>query len=98
MPITLIVLWLLHLVSDDYGKRLESLLYRRIISKYPELERWRFAKYASYTFIACCNPNYGFSSYYDKDVQYLKDPLYADKIRELCASQISAFCDVQAFV
>ncbi len=78
-------------VSDDYGKRLESLLYRRIISKYPELESWRFAKYASYTFIACCNPNYGFSSYYDKDVQYLKDPLYADKIRELCASQISAF-------
>lgn len=78
-------------VSDDYGKRLESLLYRRIISKYPELESWRFAKYASYTFTACCNPNYGFSSYYDKDVQYLKDPLYADKIRELVPAKFLRF-------
>lgn len=78
-------------VSDDYGKRLESLLYRRIISKYPELESWRFAKYASYTFIACCNPNYGFSGYYDKDVQYLKNPLYADKIRELVPAKFLRF-------
>ncbi len=78
-------------VSDDYGKRLESLLYRRIISKYPELESWRFAKYASYTFTACCNPNYGFSGYYDKDVQYLKDPLYADKIRELVPAKFLRF-------
>lgn len=78
-------------VSDDYGKRLESLLYRRIISKYPELESWRFAKYASYTFTACCNPNYGFSGYYDKDVQYLKDSLYADKIRELVPAKFLRF-------
>lgn len=78
-------------VSDDYGKRLESLLYRRIISKYPELASWRFAKYASYTFTACCNPNYGFSGYYDKDVQYLKDSLYADKIRELVPAKFLRF-------
>lgn len=78
-------------VSDDYGKRLESLLYRRIISKYPELESWRFAKYASYTFTACFNPNYGFSSYYDRDIQYLKNPLYTDKIRELVPSKFLFF-------
>lgn len=78
-------------VSDDYGKRLESLLYRRVISKYRELESWRFAKYASYTFTACCNPNYGFSSYYDRDVQYLKNPLYADKIRELVPAKFLRF-------
>lgn len=78
-------------VSDDYGQRLESLLYRRVISKYPELEAWRFAKYASYTFTACCNPNCGFSKYYDKDVQYLKNPLYADKIRELVPAKFLRF-------
>lgn len=78
-------------VSDDYGKRLESLLYRRVISKYPKLDSWRFAKYASYTFTACCNPNYGFSNYYDRDVQYLKDPLYADKIRELVPAKFLLF-------
>lgn len=78
-------------VSDNYGKRLESLLYRRVISKYPELESWRFAKYASYTFTACFNPNYGFSSYYDRDIQYLKNPLYADKIRELVPAKFLRF-------
>lgn len=78
-------------VSDDYGKRLESLLYRRVISKYPELESWRIAKYASYTFAACFNPNYGFSSYYNRDVQYLKNPLYADKIRELVPTKFLRF-------
>lgn len=78
-------------VSDDYGQRLEGLLYRRVISKYPELEAWRFAKYASYTFTACCNPNCGFSKYYDNDVQYLKNPLYADKIRELVPAKFLHF-------
>lgn len=78
-------------VSDDYGKRLESLLYRRVISKYRELDSWRFAKYASYTFTACFNPNYGFSSYYDRDVQYLKNPLYADKIKELVPTKFLRF-------
>ena len=78
-------------VSEEYGNRLENLLYKRVISKYQELESWRFAKYASYTLIRCFNPNYGFSNHYDNDVQYLKNPLYADKVRELVPSKYLLF-------
>lgn len=78
-------------VSDDYGKRLESLIYRRVICKYPELDTWRLAKYASYTFTTCCSPNCKFSEYYDRDIQYLKNPLYADRIRELVPAKFLRF-------
>ena len=68
------------LVSDDYGQRMESLIKKRVFSGNQYLLDLQIARCASYTFRNCFIPEVGFSKDYDRDVAYLKDARYHDRI------------------
>ena len=68
------------LVSDDYGKRMEALIKKRVFVGNQYLLDLQIARCASYTFRNCFIPEVGFSDDYDRDVMYLKDTRYHEQI------------------